>query len=519
MKPSLRCGKLSLRCRATAGGAMAPAERRTRAPALMPFLSVVGAAAVVAAAWLAVAAPPVYGADAQREKAPAKIKPADVHRPTLLPDRIILTYAGDPATTMAVTWRTSTEVATAYAEIAPAGAGPSFPKGAQRVEARTVALATDLNKAHFHAALFEGLSPSTTYAYRVGDGANFSEWFQFTTASDRDEPFEFLYFGDAQNDIRSHWSRVVRQGFRDAPNARFAIHAGDLVNRGDSDAAWGEWFQAGGWLNGMVPSIPVPGNHDTAKGDDGVSRLTPHWRAQFTLPEHGPPGVEETCYTLVYQGVRIVALDSNRQIDAQTRWLAEVLQGNKARWVICTFHHPIFSTAKARDNAALRAAWKPVFDRYRVDLVLQGHDHTYGRTGLETPPAEPAALKSPKSTAAGAAATSATGGVATAESTGPASSNGRKLGPTGTVYVVSVSGPKMYPLQPGPLMKRTAEDTQLYQIIRIEGDTLRYEARTAVGEVYDAFLLRKRPGAINELVEQVPPAAPRLRSVSGAGTQ
>ncbi len=503
MRMSRRYNKRSERWSAKPSGARAWRPRQGLAPAAL---------AAVAATWLAAAALPAVGAEGQSERAPAKIKPAEVHRPALLPDRIVLTYAGDPATTMAVTWRTSTEVVEACAEIAPAEAGPSFPKAARRVAARTAALTTDLNKAHFHAVRFEGLAPATKYAYRVGDGANFSEWFQFSTASDRAEPFEFIFLGDAQNDIRTHWSRVLREAFRDAPKARFALHAGDLVNRGDSDAAWGEWFQAGGWLHAMIPTIAAPGNHEQVKGADGVSRLNAHWRTQFTFPENGPPGLEETCYTLVYQGVRIVALDSNRQIEEQARWLAKVLQGDKARWVVCTFHHPIFSTAKSRDNAAVRAAWKPVFDRFRVDLVLQGHDHTYGRTGLETPAAEPAAAKSSKSAAA-------TEPPAASEPAQPAPTAGRRSSPTGTVYVVSVSGPKMYPLQPSPLMKRTAEDTQLYQIIRIDGDTLHYEARTAVGELYDAFLLRKRPGEINELVEQTPSAAPRQRTVAPGKSQ
>lgn len=44
---------------------------------------------------------------------------------------------------------------------------------------------------------------------------------------------------------------------------------------------------------------------------------------------------------------------------------------------------------------------------------------------------------------------------------------------TGTVYVVSVSGPKMYNLQKQDVMKRSAEDTQLYQLIHIDGGKLR----------------------------------------------
>jgi 3',5'-cyclic AMP phosphodiesterase CpdA len=423
---------------------------------------------------------------------PAAAKPAEVYRPTVLPDRIVLTWAGDPATSQAVTWRTSTEVTKALAEIAVAEAGPGFPKTAKQVPATSQALMTDLSTAHFHSVKFEGLAPATKYAYRVGDGVNWSEWFHFATASSRPEPFSFIYFGDAQNDIRSLWSRVIREAYSDAPKARFMIHAGDLINRAESDAEWGEWFGAGNWLNAMVPSVPVPGNHEQARDATGNRRLSHHWRPQFTLPENGPPGLEEACYTLVYQDLRIIGLDSNRELDTQSPWLERVLKENTSPWVVCTFHHPVFSTAKDRDNPALRAAWKPILDKHRVDLVLQGHDHTYGRTGLETPLAMPETV----------------GNVPTGVNKVEAQ--------TGTVYVVSVSGPKMYNISPKPFMKRVAEDTQLYQIIHIDGDKLRYEARTAVGQVYDAFLLQKRPGQINELIDQTPTTPQRLRSAAPA---
>jgi hypothetical protein len=69
----------------------------------------------------------------------------------------------------------------------------------------------------------------------------------------------------------------------------------------------------------------------------------------------------------------------------------------------------------------------------------------------------------------------------------------------------------MYNLQPHPFMKRVAEDTQLYQIITIDGGELRYEARTARGDLYDAFTLRKREGEPNELIEQIPDTPERRR--------
>ena len=34
---------------------------------------------------------------------------------------------------------------------------------------------------------------------------------------DGPEPFSFIYFGDAQNDVKAHWSRVIRQAYRRRP--------------------------------------------------------------------------------------------------------------------------------------------------------------------------------------------------------------------------------------------------------------------------------------------------------------
>ncbi len=232
----------------------------------------------------------------------------------------------------------------------------------------------------------------------------------------------------------------------------------------------------------MVPSMPVPGNHEQAKQEDGSRRLTRHWRPQFTLPADGPPGLEETCYSFEYQDTLMVSLNSNEKLEEQARWLDQLLSQNKRRWVVCVFHHPVFSAAKERDNAPLRNAWKPLFDRYRVDLVLQGHDHSYTRSGLQIESNSPSLVTNQN----------VPSGINHVDAE------------TGTIYVVSVSGPKMYPAMPQAKMQRVGDDLQLFQIIHIEGDTLSYEARTPTGVLYDAFLLRKRPDQPNLLLEKTP---------------
>jgi 3',5'-cyclic AMP phosphodiesterase CpdA len=409
----------------------------------------------------------------------ASVREAEVYRPLAVPDRVILTWTGDPARSQAVTWRTDTGVTFPAAQIAVADSGPGFVRAARTRTGTTTPLTTDLGTAHYHTVNFEGLMPDTRYAYRVGDGLNWSEWFQFRTASDRPEPFSFIYFGDAQNDLKSLWSRVIREAYSDAPKASFIIHAGDLINRANRDAEWGEWFGAGGWVNGMVPSIPTPGNHEYERqGTDPATQvrtLSRHWRPQFALPEHGPAGLQETAYYIDYQGVRIIALNSNERQEEQVPWLEGVLADNPNRWTVVTFHHPIYASAKGRDNQRLRELWEPVLRKHRVDVVLQGHDHTYARSNLQTG----MNVTDPKN---------------------------------GTVYVVSVSGPKMYAVDRQPWMARAAEDTQLYQVLSVDGSRLRYEARTAIGQLYDAFELQKRPGRPNRLIERTPEDVPeRLR--------
>jgi 3',5'-cyclic AMP phosphodiesterase CpdA len=430
----------------------------------------------------------------------------EMYEPTAMPDRIILTCHGDPKTTQAVNWRTSVEVTNGLAEIAEAEAGPHFPRNATQVTALSQSLKTDLSTAHYHSVIFENLNPGTTYAYRVGDGTNWSEWFQFRTAAEKAEPFSFVYFGDAQNNLRSMWSRVIRQAYRESPKATFMLHAGDLVNQAESDGEWGEWFAAGAWLNAMTPSIAVPGNHEQAKRFGGRRVLSNHWRPSFTFPENGPEGLEETCFTFTYHNLRVVGLDSNRMQAEQSEWLEQVLSENRSEWVVCTFHHPIFSTKENRDNPRLRSMWKPIFDKYKVDLVLQGHDHAYGRTGL----AVPDSLK--RRDAVGANPVQpGTDLNATVGDVNVATGLQHVDSATGTVYVVSVSGPKMYDNARRDFMKRVAEDTQLYQVIHVDQGRLRFEARTAIGELYDAFELQKQEGKINKLVELEVEVPQRLR--------
>jgi acid phosphatase type 7 len=396
--------------------------------------------------------------------------------PSNVPDRIILNLTEDPTTSLAVNWRTSLHMTEGFIEYGKATHGPEFRENPNSIKAVTESLRVTREnepvvKANYHSGIIRNLEPGQKYVYRVGAGEAWSEWFQVSMPG-KNSPISFVYFGDAQNDVKSMWSRIIREAYHTMPNIDFMLHAGDLINRHDRDVEWGEWFHAGGFIHAQVPSIMTPGNHEYRD-----VKLSPQWRPQFNLPLNGVPGLEETCYEINYPDMKVVSLDAE-QIDeseyyrkAQAVWLDSVLTNNPKKWTVITFHYPIYSTKPNRDNVVLRDAFKPIFDKHKVDLVLQGHDHAYGR------------------------------GTANNVATG----SNVKSKEAGTVYVVSVSGPKMYDMTyEQSWMERKAENTQLFQIITVEKDEVQYKAFTGSGDLYDAFTLKKNGKKPNVLANQIP---------------
>lgn len=437
----------------------------------------IGSLLLASAAWNT----PVLAA-APEEAAPAPHSAGQPYAARNLPDRIVLTPGADPSREMAVAWRTDSNQSAAEAQLAPAIDGPSLEARARPVAGTSSAITTENGTANYHHARFAGLEPDTAYVYRVKGAAGWSEWLQFRTAAEGFKPFTFLYFGDAQNNILSIASRVIRQAFHAAASPAIVVHAGDLVAQRDDlvhDDEWGEWTQAGGYNFSIVPQLPATGNHeyvDEIRPEGETRKLGPHWPLQFALPANGAEGAEATTYYTDFQGVRFIVLDGTSALDletleSQTRWLDATLAASRARWNIVAFHQPIFTCARPADTEKLKAAWKPVFDARGVDLVLQGHDHCYSRL--------------------------------TAEAGKAASQKARKAGKAqGPVYLVSVTGSKMYGLNDRASSQpdRVAEDTELYQTVRVEEDRLLFRTYTASGRLYDGFdLVREARG--KKLVE------------------
>jgi hypothetical protein len=229
--------------------------------------------------------------------------------------------------------------------------------------------------------------------------------------------------------------------------------AGDLVNRGADRDDWDSLFYNSAGIYDRRTLVPVIGNHECQGGQPTL------YLKQFTLMTNGPANIEkERAYSFEYSNALFVVLDSNLDAKTQTNWLAQTLANSTSTWKFVTYHHPAYSSGPARDNKGVRNLWTPIFDKYHVDLALQGHDHAY----LRTYP-----MHSQKKVEKAA---------------------------DGTIYVVSVSGTKFYDQGKFEYTQVGFTNVATFQVldIQISGDRMVYRAYDTEQKIRDEFVIEKK---------------------------
>lgn len=324
-----------------------------------------------------------------------------------------LTYGNDPRTEMTISWQVPVPVEKPYVRI---GLHPWDLSGKVGAEVRTlhtpagVGVGADHDQYYLHARIGR-LRPGTTYYYGVGH-AGFDPAAPklagtigtFTTAPAADQPFTFTAFGDQGVSYHALANDALILG----QNPAFHLHAGDIAygdpagqgrttDTGFDARVWDQFLAQTESVAKQVPWMPAYGNHDME------AWYAPHGyggeEARFTLPDNGPdpenlPGV----YSFVHGSTAVISLDANDvsyEIPAnlglsgggQTAWLEKQLKAFRSRrditFVVVFFHHCAYCTATAHaSEGGVREKWVPLFEKYTVDLVINGHNHVYERTDV-----------------------------------------------------------------------------------------------------------------------------------------
>jgi hypothetical protein len=164
---------------------------------------------------------------------------------------------------------------------------------------------------------------------------------------------------------------------------------------------WTQYFGVIEKSAATAPWLFATGNHDmealydsnTAPG--GAAHGYAGHAARLDLPRTGPSACPSV-YSVVYGNVGILSLDANdlsaeiptnagysggAQVTWLTQRLTELRNDPQIDFVVAFFHHCAFATSSSHgSDAGVRAALAPLFDRFSVDLVVQGHNHQYERT-------------------------------------------------------------------------------------------------------------------------------------------
>jgi 3',5'-cyclic AMP phosphodiesterase CpdA len=87
-------------------------------------------------------------------------------------------------------------------------------------------------------------------------------------------------------------------------------------------------------------------------------------------------------YTFRRGDVQFFALDTNNNADwkMQLPWLEKELSSSNAPWKIVFGHHQIYSSGQYGMNQPFIEMLTPIFQKYRVPLYINGHDHHYERS-------------------------------------------------------------------------------------------------------------------------------------------
>jgi hypothetical protein len=380
----------------------------------------------------------LLGQDPRDAAAGAFLRRPNVEFPAFEPTTLFLTWHRDPTTTMVVQWigtrgetaDTTIQYTTDPAAWAPkppaartadappaaaptpatsatpapvtgTGAGTSAPASAAP-KAKTIAWQSQkpilkpypMTDFQVFRAELTGLTPGTDYAFKIGKSSGV---YRFRTMPAKaTDTITFVSGGDSG--INS--AAVANNLMAARQNPHFAVIGGDLgYDNGRSVevsiAFIRNWSKTMIDSDGrLIPMVPCIGNHEV---DGGYTR--DRAKSPFFLALFDGLYPSATYNTLDFGDyLSLVLLDSGHLSPIggeQALWLEKTLRAREDLPHTIAVNHvpaypsnrnPLPTPAKGDKKASAgtgeenRKYWVPLFDKYRVPLVLEHHDHTFKRT-------------------------------------------------------------------------------------------------------------------------------------------
>jgi Purple acid Phosphatase, N-terminal domain/Calcineurin-like phosphoesterase len=341
------------------------------------------------------------------------------------PEQIHLTWGENPATSVVISWASPEPAARPRVRIGQRVIPAELRQYTDGISGETVWA--------YHARV-GGLRPGATYAYTVtadnDDNAADPFTATFRTAPHGRAAFRFTSFGDLATPntawVLSYGQSAYAVDAVESFQPLFHLLNGDLcyadLNPTVQPEVWRDFGNNNQTSAAYRPWMPCLGNHEV-EFDNGTQGFT-SYLARYTLPDNHVPGFGGRWYSFRIGSVLFVSLDADDVVyqdagafvtgpgaltpvagtgypaiepgtsfyiqgysdGAQTAWLERTLAAGRGDplvdWIIVQMHQCACSSSATGNGSDLgiRQQWLPLFDRYQVDLVLNGHDHDYERS-------------------------------------------------------------------------------------------------------------------------------------------
>ncbi|MGB9225500.1 fibronectin type III domain-containing protein [Mycobacterium sp.] len=322
-----------------------------------------------------------------------------------------LQFGKNASTEVVVSWHTTEAVGNPRVMLGTPAGGFGRTVAAETRTYRDAKSNTEVRVNHAHVT---NLTPDTDYVYAAVHDGTTPELGTVRTAPSGRKPLRFTSFGDQSTpDLNSLADgRYVSDniGSPAAGDTTIAIERiaplfnlvnGDLCYANlayDRIRTWSDWFENNTRSARYRPWMPAAGNHENELGNGPIGYGA--YQTYFAVPDAGTgPEMRGLWYSFTAGSVRVISLNNDDVAyqdggnfyvhgysgGEQRRWLAAELDAARRDpdidWVVVCMHQTAISTAAGNGaDLGIRQEWLPLFDQYKVDLVLCGHEHHYERS-------------------------------------------------------------------------------------------------------------------------------------------
>ena len=322
-----------------------------------------------------------------------------------LPSNIALTFGADSSTSVNISYFTKYSITRSDIQIVPYSETPDFSSGTTvaasisssyekvtreyaSIDLGFIGILYHKININRHTISITGLEPGQKYCYRIGDASR--GWWSpvgIIETADNSTAFNFLHVSDPQSvtekQYTQNWGQLLKAA-NDKHDPDFILSTGDMVDNGKDFRQWQRMFNSG--TNTLMSTVLMmgSGNHE-AKGDNAQMNNFVY----SNLPDQDT--TTGVYYSFDYNTAHFAVLNTNdlnddgTLSDAQLEWLKNDMNSSTKAWKFVALHKAPYSNGSHIDDSdvvALREQLSVLMPELDIDLVFQGHDHVYMRTGV-----------------------------------------------------------------------------------------------------------------------------------------